>query len=134
MIYHFLNRGTDPNRRGYGKICDHMSQEPRYSSLFFEKRRMIFDAWSITQQGHVPEHASFYETLFSLANGYTGVRPTLEFESSHAVPGAFSDLYDPALATRSEIANAPNWLPLRFRLGGDEPIHWDRIELLDFSN
>ncbi|MEM7675914.1 MAG: hypothetical protein AAF449_07920, partial [Myxococcota bacterium] len=94
----------------------------------------VRDGWELVQKAYLPDEVAFYESLFCLANGYMGVRPTLDFESEHSVPGAFyADLYDPAIAARTEIANAPNWLPLGFRLGSGEPVDWDRVELLDFE-
>jgi kojibiose phosphorylase len=92
------------------------------------------NGWELVQLEHVPQHASFFETILCLSNGYVGVRPTLDFESEYAIPGTFyAKLYDPALAVRTEMANAPSWLPLGFRLYGAEPFDWDHGELLQFE-
>lgn len=94
---------------------------------------LAWRGWQLVQARHLPEESGFFDSLFALSDGYIGVRPTLEPESALAVPGTFFiDLYGPALAVRSEIAKAPSWHAVRFRLDG-EPLDWDAAELLEFE-
>jgi kojibiose phosphorylase len=89
--------------------------------------------WTITQTTYIPDEQGYYETLFALANGYVGIRNTLDFESEQANPGCFfANIYDGALVTRNEIVNAPNWLDFRFNINGT-PILLDYAEVLSFK-
>ncbi len=95
----------------------------------------MFDVlpWGLIQTGHRPEQASFFETLFTLSNGYQGLRGTVDFDSPHAIPGAFlADVYSPGLTVPLEIVNVANWLPLRCALPDAPPFALDGPAVIDF--
>lgn len=90
------------------------------------------DSWLITQDKYIKEEQSYYETLFALANGYVGIRNTLDFESEFSNPGTFfANIYDKALVTRDEIVNAPNWLDFTYTING-YPLLLDNVNILSF--
>src|SRR5260370_4665386 len=74
----------------------HDQVHERRGGLMDSMRSLLSDpAWLLRQDGLVPEEHGFYESLFSLSNGYMGVRHTVEFESEETIPGCFlADVYD----------------------------------------
>ncbi len=74
--------------------------------------------WKIVTDDSDPSHGKYYESMFTLGNGYLGVRGSFE----EAVAGEFSEpltliaeVYDdPGVAEKPErLAPAPNWLCIR---------------------
>lgn len=76
---------------------------------------------------------SYYETIFTLANGYVGLRNTLNFESNHSRPGSFfSEIYENTLATNNEIVNCPSWLNFEIEIN-NETIDFDSLNIESFE-
>lgn len=73
-----------------------------------------------------------YETVFTLANGYRGMRGWLEF-SKIGVPGnLIAGIFNKADSQVTEIVNCPN--PLKFNIFiNHEPIDIDTCEIIDFN-
>src|SRR6185503_8352975 len=91
-------------------------------------------AGSLEQQGHRPDTAAFFETLFALSNGTLGVRATVDPDSRHALPGAFNAaLYAPGATVPWEIVNLPNWWTIRVRAPDASPLALDGGALEEFS-
>ena len=94
---------------------------------------------------YVPRRRGTREALCTLANGYWGTRGAAEetvADDTHYPGTYFAGVYDVVDWTvdgvampDEEMVNAPNWLPVRFRLGDDD---WfgldalDDVDLLDF--
>src|SRR6266480_7548515 len=90
--------------------------------------------WTLRQKAYDRNQHGYFETLFCLANGYIGLRNTLEFESENSIPGVFlADVYDSGIASRTEIANAINWLPVQFHICGEAAINLDHANILSFQ-
>ena len=77
--------------------------------------------WSITEADFHPDQLNSKETIFTVGNGYLSTRGT--FEESYPgeqratlVHGVFDDV--PLVFT--ELANAPDWLPLGIYLDGEK--------------
>jgi kojibiose phosphorylase len=93
---------------------------------------MELNRWLFEQSHYLPEENAFYETIFALANGYIGVRSTLEFDSLGGRPGAFGcDVYDYGLSVPNQIVNLPNWLDLKIIIN-DAEINLDYVDIIEF--
>lgn len=88
--------------------------------------------WRIQQQEYNRKVRGKYETLFTLANGYRGLRGHQEFSRLQR-PGNFvAGVFDKHSAQVTEIVNCPN--PLGFRVYVEnELIDLDECELLDYA-
>ncbi|HPE69874.1 MAG TPA: glycosyl hydrolase family 65 protein [Thermotogota bacterium] len=92
--------------------------------------------WTIEETTFDRSRSTVWETLFTLANGYRGLRGWMEF-SEAGTPGNFvAGVFDKWSAPVSELVNAPN--PLGFSLyflhsGGMEPVNLDSCILEGFS-
>lgn len=65
--------------------------------------------WAITEESILEEKIQFYETLFTLGNGYLGSRGVLEEGHKRSYPGTYlAGVYDKSESQSSEIVNLPN--------------------------
>ena len=76
--------------------------------------------WRIVDDSGAPTLNKYFETVFTLGNGYLGVRGALEearMDDLHAPLTMIADVYDtPRKAfTPTRLAPVPNWLPIVFR-------------------
>lgn len=75
--------------------------------------------WSLQEDGFRPELLSHYESVFALANGYMGVRASLETNPVLADPGFYvAGFFDQVEAFQHEIVNLPCWLGLGIHVDG----------------
>ncbi len=98
------------------------------------------DTWVLAFDDYVPSDEGTREALCALANGYWGTRGAAEESWADGVhyPGTyFAGVYDVVTSTAGdvtvpdeEMVNAPNWLPVQFRLDGGD---WFRLDALDDS-
>jgi trehalose/maltose hydrolase-like predicted phosphorylase/phosphoglycolate phosphatase-like HAD superfamily hydrolase len=94
--------------------------------------------WSLSYAGFDPERQGLRETLCALGNGYFVTRGA--FPEARAdevsypgtyIAGLYNRLQTPIagrIVENEDLVNAPNWLPLRFRLDGAE---WFDIRVAD---
>ncbi|WP_069650039.1 glycoside hydrolase family 65 protein [Caloranaerobacter ferrireducens] len=88
--------------------------------------------WLIEQNYYDVKDSPKYETIFTLANGYRGLRGWLEFSKYGFCGNFIAGVFDKAQAQVTEIVNAQN--PLVFNLYiDDELIDIDRSEILYFK-
>lgn len=86
----------------------------------------------ISRDNYKKEDNSFWETVFSLTNGYLGVRNTVEFDE-YSRPAAFCiDVYGFGLSVPKQILNLPNWLDNRITVGSEQ-IHLDHVKIHSFK-
>lgn len=88
------------------------------------------ESWLVAFDDYVPEEEGKREALCTLANGYWGTRGAGEetvADGTHYPGTYFAGVYDVvdriadgAPMPDEEMVNAPNWLPVRLRLDGDE--------------
>ncbi|MEA3431423.1 MAG: glycosyl hydrolase family 65 protein [candidate division WOR-3 bacterium] len=90
-------------------------------------------SWCITQEEYKPEKTQFYETLFTLANGYTGVRANLVWETQYGHPVTFfAGVFDRTLEVKTSLANAPDWTNLKLT-ADNETISFEKGKLLEYK-
>jgi trehalose/maltose hydrolase-like predicted phosphorylase len=98
--------------------------------------------WLLRYEGFDPAAEGLREALCTLGNGYWGTRGAAPEEVADAVhyPGTYlAGVYNRVhtdLGTRrledEHMVNAPNWLPLRFRLQGGDWVHLGTTALLAY--
>ena len=77
------------------------------------------ELWQIVQDGFEREQVTHYETLFTLANGYAGVRGSPEMTPGAGDPGFFvAGVYDQVGGFTHEIVNLPCWLGINANMDG----------------
>jgi len=92
--------------------------------------------WSLVYEGYDPDQEGLRETLCTLGNGYFATRGAATYshaDSTH-YPGTYLaggyNRLETEIAGRvienEDLVNLPNWLPLTFRMEGDEA--WFRLE------
>jgi len=91
------------------------------------------DTWSVAEDGFDRERLRFWESIFTLGNGYVGMRGILEEGYREAHPCTyFAGVYDKAEHVSSEIVNAPNPLSLEFVVNGKK-LSADEMEVVEHS-
>jgi trehalose/maltose hydrolase-like predicted phosphorylase len=116
------------------RICTHAQSAPGAA-----------DTWIVAFDDYQPSHEGTREAICTLANGYWGTRGAAEESVADDVhyPGTyFAGIYDVVTwrirgipTSDEEMVNAPNWLPVRFRLAGGDWFGLDALaeaDLLDF--
>lgn len=98
--------------------------------------------WSLVYQGYDPEQEGRRETLCALGNGYLVTRGAAPDSAADGVhyPGTYlAGGYDRQVTTvvgrqveNEDLVNLPNWLVLTVRIGGDDWMSLDAVELLDY--
>lgn len=89
-------------------------------------------SWEVAQKAYNSSENRKYETLFTLANGYRGIRGALEFSKIGEAGNFIAGIFDKSEALTTEIVNAPN--PLAFQIyAEDELIDIDNSRILSFS-
>lgn len=98
-------------------------------------------AWTWEYEGYEPADERLRESLCSLGNGYVATRgalPECAADDVHYpgtyVAGCYNRLTSDVAGRRVEnedMVNLPNWLPLRFRLAGQEWLTPDTAPVLD---
>ncbi len=96
--------------------------------------------WRITIEKFDLDRESLYEALFTLGNGYFGVRGAMpEYSGSKAyypgtyIAGVYNKLETPIagrLVVNEDFINCPNWLFLNYRLEGGRWFDLQRVKIL----
>ena len=69
--------------------------------------------WLVEESEFRMEKINFYETVFTIGNGYQGVRGSFEEGLKGECPGTYlAGVFDHHDSTVIDLVNAPNWLPL----------------------
>lgn len=93
---------------------------------------MSGNGWEIVQSGYDIKDACKYETLFTLSNGYKGVRGTTEFSRNGISGNYIAGVFDKSDAEVTELVNAQN--PVGFNLYADgEKIDLDSCTIRGFK-
>ena len=75
--------------------------------------------WRLTEDSFRPGLLAHYESIFALANGYMGVRASLETNALLGDPGFYvAGVYDRVHDFAHEIVNLPCWLGLGINVDG----------------
>lgn len=99
------------------------------------------DTWVVAFDEYVPAQEGKREALCTLANGYWGTRGAAEeavADDTHYPGTYFAGVYDVVdrdaggvVMPDEEMVNAPNWLPVRIRVGGDDWFGLDALNEAD---
>lgn len=101
------------------------------------------EKWSITYQDFDPIKERTREALLTVGNGYFGTRGAMEethSSSSHS-PGTYiAGLYNrleskvgDRLVENEDFVNAPNWLPVNFRIDKEPWFDFSKVKFLEFN-
>src|SRR5689334_9542217 len=89
--------------------------------------------WNVIETEFAPTQLHHKETVFSLANGYLGVRGSFEEGYSQDFPATLiHGVYDDVAITHTELVNCPNWLPLVVKVAG-ESFRMESGEILNYE-
>ncbi|MCK6580902.1 MAG: beta-phosphoglucomutase [Anaerolineae bacterium] len=90
--------------------------------------------WTLIERGFQAERLHQNETLFTIGNGYLGVRGTFEEGYPGATPATLiHGIYDHVPSMQiPELVNAPNWLPIAIMVDGTPfTLRFDRHDSLN---
>jgi trehalose-phosphatase len=101
-------------------------------------------AWTLTYDSFEPEQERLREVLTSTGNGYFCTRGSAEWADVDDVhyPGTYAHgcynrettIMGGHPVRNEDLVNLPNWLVLKLRIGGDEPVGLKNIELLSYRH
>ena len=105
-------------------------------------RQMSSTPWSFTFGGYIPEHERLREALCAVGNGYRATRgcaPEADAGPFHYpgtyAAGLYNRLTDEIAGVEIEnesLVNLPNWLSLKFRIGGGDWFDIDTADILTY--
>ncbi len=78
------------------------------------------DLWTISEDSFDPNHQHHQETIFTTGNGYLSTRGAFEegYPEEHRAT-FIHGVFDAVPISVTELANAPDWLPLTVHLNGE---------------
>jgi len=99
------------------------------------------DSWSVTYRDYAPSKEKSRESLLAVGNGYFGTRGAMEEigAGDHNYPGTYmSGVYNRLISKvgdrdieNEDLVNCPNWLPVKFRINGEEWLDANNSEVMD---
>src|SRR5437764_2055776 len=100
--------------------------------------------WTLAYDSFEPEQERLREVLTSTGNGYFCTRGSAEWADVDDVhyPGTYAHgcynrettIMGGRPVLNEDLVNLPNWLVLKLRIGGDEPITLKNVELLNYRH
>ncbi len=76
--------------------------------------------WHISEDSFDPKLLHSRETIYTIGNGYLGTRGTFEEGYPAAMPATLLfGVFDDIAIGKEELANAPDWLPLKLFINGE---------------
>lgn len=91
------------------------------------------DDWLILQDTYKPEENLKFESLFSLSNGYLGIRGSHEEGTKVTLPYLYiNGVFDKSETFMRELATLPNWLGIRLYVE-KELIGIENCEILEYD-
>ncbi len=76
--------------------------------------------WHIREDTFDPRKLHSRETIYTIGNGYFGTRGTFEEGFPRAAPGSLLfGVFDKIPIGKEELANAPDWLPIKLFVNGE---------------
>ncbi|GAH26386.1 unnamed protein product [marine sediment metagenome] len=77
--------------------------------------------WIVGETDFQPAYLGKYETIFTLSNGYMGVRAVTEEAYQEETRGCYiAGLFDKFPGEVTELANIPDWLNVDLKLDGEK--------------
>ena len=100
--------------------------------------------WTLAYDSFEPEQERLREVLTSTGNGYFCTRGSAEWADVDDIhyPGTYAHgcynrettIMGGRPVLNEDLVNLPNWLVLKFRIRGDEPINLKNVELLSYRH
>jgi trehalose-phosphatase len=100
--------------------------------------------WTLAYDSFEPEQERLREVLTSTGNGYFCTRGSAEWADVDDVhyPGTYAHgcynrettIMGGRPVLNEDLVNLPNWLVLKLRIGGEEPINLKNVELLSYRH
>jgi kojibiose phosphorylase len=88
--------------------------------------------WLVEEKNFDVKKLNFYETIFTVGNGYLGTRGSLEEGHAAALQGTFlNGVYDHHQSFVVDLVNAPDWLGLSVYIDG-EKLSVQTCEILNY--
>ncbi len=88
--------------------------------------------WLVEEKSFDPHKINFYETIFTVGNGYQGTRGALEEDLTGGLPATYlAGVFDPHDSTVVDLVNAPDWLPLKIYVEG-EALSMHTCKIVDY--
>ena len=82
-------------------------------------KKLSEENWIISEEGFEQDKRKFWETIYTLGNGYLGSRGVLEESFENGYPGTYlAGIYDQTAGQPFEIVNAPNPLRIEVYING----------------
>ena len=76
--------------------------------------------WHISEDSFKPKKMRSQETVYTIGNGYFATRGTFEENYFGANPGTLLyGIFDDIPIGKEELANAPDWLPIKLFVNGE---------------
>lgn len=101
------------------------------------------EVWSLTYQDFDPVKEKTREALLTVGNGYFGTRGAMEEtqSSQYHSPGTYiAGLYNrlsskvgDRMVENEDFVNAPNWLPVTFKINDEPWFDFDNVKFLEFT-
>jgi kojibiose phosphorylase len=96
--------------------------------------RFSYTDWTLIETEFDPDHLHHKETVFTIGNGYLGIRGSFEEGYSQALPATLiHGVYNDVPVVYTELANCPDWLTLAvivdgnyFRLDSGDILSYER--------
>ncbi|RKX85048.1 MAG: glycoside hydrolase family 65 protein [Spirochaetes bacterium] len=80
----------------------------------------IYKNWIVAETDFTSENSSKFETIFSLGNGYIGLRASTEEGAPGEVRGSYvAGLFDSFPGENTELPNIPDWTKIEIKLDGE---------------
>lgn len=96
-------------------------------------RHFIYTDWTLIETQFDPDQVQARETVFTIGNGYLGVRGSFEEGYSRGLPATLiHGVYDDVPVVYTELVNCPDWLPLVVMINGDR-FRMDQGEILNYD-
>jgi beta-phosphoglucomutase family hydrolase len=100
------------------------------------------EGWNLSYESWAPKEERLRESLVTTGNGYMGIRGAFEsgLASRHHYPGTYlagvfnklsSEVHGQTV-WNNDMVNAPNWLPIEFRIGNGEFINPLELKILSY--
>src|SRR5947209_577028 len=98
-----------------------------------KEERQVMDLWHISEEQFDLKKMRSQETVYAIGNGYFATRGTFEENYFGAHPATLLyGVFDDIPIGKEELANAPDWLPIKLFING-ERFHMKRGTILAYQ-
>ena len=142
----FVGDPLDPEVGGRSTAATFTLSSPDEVEHFLRRlvRKETSREFLLEYDGFDPAHEPLRESLTSTGNGYFCMRGCAEWEDADGAhyPGTYAHgVYNRSTSVmgahpvpNEDLVNLPNWLVLKLRIEGDEPIRLADVELLSYQH